>query len=219
MLAWLPDLAKWASVVAHHLKPGGLFYLLDIHPVSQVFDETTPVHAPEDLRIRYGYFPDSAGRMFPGNEPSYAGEGLIASPTWEWQHSLAEILGALLDAGLRLTSFDEHAVTMFEQFRGIGARRRWAVAAARTARFAAADLYADGDEVGATLVVARVGAVHELGTGRAGWPRVVAHPRLPQIRTCPTRASGSSNRGIATRSARTHEPPFPTAPRYLPHFR
>ena len=119
VLAWLPDLAKWASVVAHHLKPGGLFYLLDIHPVSQVFDETTPVHAPEDLRIRYGYFPDSAGRMFPGNEPSYAGEGLIASPTWEWQHSLAEILGALLDAGLRLTSFDEHAVTMFEQFRGM----------------------------------------------------------------------------------------------------
>ena len=26
----------------------------------------------------------------------------------------------------------------------------------------------------------------------AGWPRVIAHPRLPQIRTCPTRASGSS---------------------------
>jgi hypothetical protein len=26
----------------------------------------------------------------------------------------------------------------------------------------------------------------------AGWPRVIAHPRLPQIRTCPIRASGSS---------------------------
>ena len=24
---------------------------------------------------------------------------------------------------------------------------------------------------------------------RAGWPRVVAHPRLPQIRTCPIKAS------------------------------
>ena len=34
--------------------------------------------------------------------------------------------------------------------------------------------------------------------GRAGWPRVVSHPRLPQIRTCPTRASGSSDHGIAT---------------------
>ena len=28
---------------------------------------------------------------------------------------------------------------------------------------------------------------------------MVAHPRLPQIRTCPIRASGSSSRGIATR--------------------
>ena len=63
----------------------------------------------------------------------------------------------------------------------------------------------------------RLAALNALAA--AGWPRVVAHPRLPQIRTCPTRASGSSNRGIATRSARTHEPPFPTAPRYLPHFR
>ena len=35
-------------------------------------------------------------------------------------------------------------------------------------------------------VVVRAG--HQL----AGWPRVIAHPRLPQIRTCPIRASGSS---------------------------
>ena len=26
-----------------------------------------------------------------------------------------------------------------------------------------------------------------------GWPRAVASPRLPQIRTCPIRASGSSD--------------------------
>ena len=31
----------------------------------------------------------------------------------------------------------------------------------------------------------------------AGWPRVVAHPRLPQIRACPIRAPGSSNDGLA----------------------
>ena len=33
---------------------------------------------------------------------------------------------------------------------------------------------------------------------RAGWPWVVAHPRLPQIRACPTRAPGSSNDGFTT---------------------
>jgi transposase-like protein len=34
----------------------------------------------------------------------------------------------------------------------------------------------------------RAGRLHK----PAGWPRVIAHPRLPQIRTCPIRASGSS---------------------------
>ena len=33
--------------------------------------------------------------------------------------------------------------------------------------------------------------------GWAGWPRAVTHPRLPQFRTCPTKASGSSNDGLA----------------------
>ena len=51
--------------------------------------------------------------------PSYVGEDIIESPAWEWQHSLAEILGVLLDAGLRITSFDEHPVTMFRQFPGM----------------------------------------------------------------------------------------------------
>ena len=37
--------------------------------------------------------------------------------------------------------------------------------------------------------------------GRAGWPRAVARPRLPQIRTCPIRASGSSGYGVAARTA------------------
>ena len=56
----------------------------------------------------------------------------------------------------------------------------------------------DAAHVGATLAVARPGIVQAARTGRAGWPRVVSHPRLPQIRTCPTRASGSSDHGIAT---------------------
>lgn len=33
----------------------------------------------------------------------------------------------------------------------------------------------------------------------AGWPRGIAPPGLPQIRTCPSRASGSSSHGFAAR--------------------
>ena len=40
VLCWLPDLDKWASVVSHHLKPGGMFYILDGHPLMNVFEES-----------------------------------------------------------------------------------------------------------------------------------------------------------------------------------
>lgn len=70
------------------------------------------VTAPDDCAT-IGYEAD------PGNALSYVGEDIIESPAWGWQHSLAEILGALLDAGLRITSIDEHAVTMFRQFPGM----------------------------------------------------------------------------------------------------
>ncbi len=52
------------------------------------------------------------------------------------------------------------------------------------------------DFPGLERVLARAGGLQGLKTGGAGWPRVVAHPRLPHIRTCPTRASASSNRGF-----------------------
>lgn len=33
-LGWLPDLARWAQVIARYLKPGGAFYIADRHPGS-----------------------------------------------------------------------------------------------------------------------------------------------------------------------------------------
>ena len=119
VLAWLPDLVAWAKLISRYLKPGGLFYLLEIHPASQVFDDETPLRAERDLRVKYGYFPDPEGMSFPGGGPSYAGDQAIASASHEWQHSIGEILTALLDAGLRLTSFAEHPATLYRQFPGM----------------------------------------------------------------------------------------------------
>ena len=44
--------------------------------------------------------------------------------------------------------------------------------------------------------------------GAAGWPRAVAHPRLPQFRTCPIRAPAGADRGAELRS----QPGFPAGP-------
>ena len=38
-LCWLPDVRRWAQVVAHFLKPGGRLYLADGHPSAYVLDD------------------------------------------------------------------------------------------------------------------------------------------------------------------------------------
>ena len=36
---WLPDLDRWARVIAHFLAPGGVFCIVDAHPLLQIFDD------------------------------------------------------------------------------------------------------------------------------------------------------------------------------------
>src|SRR5678809_1174434 len=38
-LNWLPDLPRWAEVVAHFVRPGGFFYIAEAHPFAWVFDD------------------------------------------------------------------------------------------------------------------------------------------------------------------------------------
>lgn len=59
VLGWLPDLEPWARVVAHFLRPGGVFYVSDIHPVTWVFDDT------EEMEVRFPYFPRREPVAFP----------------------------------------------------------------------------------------------------------------------------------------------------------
>src|SRR5438067_5957834 len=53
VLWWLPDLAGWAKVVSHFLKPGGTFLLVEAHPIASMFDPDDP----SELKVKYPYFP------------------------------------------------------------------------------------------------------------------------------------------------------------------
>lgn len=33
VLCWLKDLQEWGRIIAHYLKPGGVFYLMESHPI------------------------------------------------------------------------------------------------------------------------------------------------------------------------------------------
>jgi SAM-dependent methyltransferase len=109
-LIWLDDLERWADVVAHFLKPGGILYIAEFHPYAFLLaDDATP----RSLRIGYPYFMHGVPQRFdgPGDyaEPEARTENTI---TFEWLHGFGEIIDPLLRRGLRLDFLHELPYTV-----------------------------------------------------------------------------------------------------------
>jgi hypothetical protein len=105
VLGWLPDLERWAQIVAHFLRPGGSFYITELHPFVWPFDDDEGV---TELRVRYPYFPRQRPLPFPV-------QGSYADPTaqveqailYAWPHSLGEVVTTLASNGLRIEFLHE----------------------------------------------------------------------------------------------------------------
>ena len=110
VLCWLPDLDKWARVICNHLKPGGVFYIAEFHPIMGTFEQSES----GEIRPAWSYFKNEF--FFQGHGHSYAGTDLIASPNYEWGHSLGKIVTALIDAGLDLEFLHEYPFTCYQAF-------------------------------------------------------------------------------------------------------
>ena len=121
-LCWLPDIARWARVVASLLNPGGRLFVRDGHPVLQsviarVVSDDHPdreqqpwISAPGAATptLELPYWENREGLTW-REEFSYTGEAAVASPeSHEWNHALSEIVMAVLGAGLRLDLLAEH---------------------------------------------------------------------------------------------------------------
>jgi len=105
VLTWLPDLERWAQVIAHFLKPGGIFYIVEVHPVTLLFDE----HRQDaELRLTYPYFQGPEPLREERQGSFAAPDAPIQSVTYAWIHPLADIISSLLRAGLRITAFEEY---------------------------------------------------------------------------------------------------------------
>ena len=103
-LTWLPDIASWGRVVAAMLNPGGTFYIREFHPMLWTVDDEQD---DEALIVKYPYFEGPAIKF--DNEHTYSDGGKLANTAnFEWNHSLSEIVMALLDHGLELKFLHEH---------------------------------------------------------------------------------------------------------------
>ena len=112
VLGWLPDIERWADVVANFVRPGGRFYITEIHPVAQVFENEGV--APGELRLSYPYWEHPEPLAFPV-EGSYADRTAAVATTTEygWDHGLGEIVTALIRAGLRIETLREYPFVLW----------------------------------------------------------------------------------------------------------
>jgi SAM-dependent methyltransferase len=113
VLCWLPDLQEWANIIYEKLKPGGVFYIAEQHPVADVFEAEQG-----RLKMAYSYFEEEALRF--ESDTSYTDSEIKLKNTvsYEWQHPLSEIVNALIGAGLQISFIHEFPYCMYEKYPG-----------------------------------------------------------------------------------------------------
>lgn len=113
VLAWIPDIPQWAQLIAKFLRPGGMFYIAEFHPSGMMFDDSSsePV-----WRVGYDYF--NRNVMVFAVEGSYANRNAETEQrsSYEWQHTMGEIVTSLISAGLKIEFLHEHDFTVYEMF-------------------------------------------------------------------------------------------------------
>jgi 2-polyprenyl-3-methyl-5-hydroxy-6-metoxy-1,4-benzoquinol methylase len=115
VLCWLNDLEKWGKIIENFLKPGGFFYIAEIHPFSYIFDNET--EGLKDLQIFYNYFHSPEPFEFDA-DGSYADNTtkFESKKEYEWTHSLSDVINSLINAGLKIEFLNEYPFTVWKQF-------------------------------------------------------------------------------------------------------
>jgi SAM-dependent methyltransferase len=126
-LVWLPDIRRWARVVAGLLAPGGFLYLVEGHPFVQILDDAagTPSAAgaagasgasgASGLCVARDYF-DAAPQVEDYPYTYTDGPALAHTRQVEFQHSLGEIVTSLAEEGLRIEFLHEYDFDAFGRF-------------------------------------------------------------------------------------------------------
>ena len=124
-LPWMMDIAAWAAVVHRVLKPGGMLYIFEGHPLDWVWDM-----AATDYRLS-----PQTGDYFQEDVATDRGWPLVSVPVQEHaakdqlhvherQWTLGAILNSLTAAGMSLVHFEEHPDLFWNQFPNLAADLR-----------------------------------------------------------------------------------------------
>jgi SAM-dependent methyltransferase len=105
-LCWIPSIDKWAAVVSSLLKPGGRLFIREGHPILWSLDDANV----RDLVIKHPYFERTEPTIFL-SDATYVDTGgykFKSQEMAEFNHGIGEIIQALINNGLRISSMVEH---------------------------------------------------------------------------------------------------------------
>jgi SAM-dependent methyltransferase len=104
-ICWLPNIERWAQVVASLLAAGGALYLADAHPSALVLEEIEGRILPH-----YPWRVSADKPLIFEDAQTYTGDAteLVEKRNYEWIHPLSAIITGLIEAGLQLEFLHEH---------------------------------------------------------------------------------------------------------------
>ncbi len=123
-LCWLSDVPLWAKGIARILAPGGHLVLMEFHPFAALFNEklerNDSYFGAGEARFWEEGVGDYVGVSGPALAPSGFVEGVTEfhnpNPGHEFVWTLADLISALLHAGLKLDAFREYPYANGDRF-------------------------------------------------------------------------------------------------------
>ena len=111
VMVWLPDLTRWAQVVAAASKPGGIFLLFEEHPIASCL-----WIANGKLQVESDYFGRGDPEQSSGWWHFQGGEG-ARETKFEFSWPLVDIVTVLAQADLRIEHLEEFPAERGWRFR------------------------------------------------------------------------------------------------------
>ncbi len=104
VLCWLQDIEEWGRIIAHYLKSGGTFLLVESHPIMWILDDEA-----KDLKVKYSYWHTREPLSWE-DDGTYANQEAKVSnkKSYEWQHTVSDIINSLINAGLVIQEIGEY---------------------------------------------------------------------------------------------------------------
>ncbi|MFK7833107.1 MAG: class I SAM-dependent methyltransferase [Winogradskyella sp.] len=110
VIGWLPDLKPWAKMITERLNVGGIFYIVEFHPILWMFD-----YVDGESKMKYHYNRKEA--IYEEYEGTYADQSSkMVSKEYGWNHGLSEVVNALIEAGLQIEYLNEYDESPYDVF-------------------------------------------------------------------------------------------------------